>query len=65
MKKRYLVLLIILVILVGIEIIRNTSAVHLDDVHPDIQCDTDLIAKSDIFYVNPLFENVSISDNPE
>ena len=65
MKKRYLILIIVFVFLCVIEVIRNTSAVHLDDVHPDIQCDEELLSNSDIFYVIPKFHNVSIADNLE
>lgn len=48
-----------------LEIIRNTSLVHLDDVHPNIKCDESLLKKADIFYVIPLFENVSIADHSD
>ena len=57
--------LVILVLLIALFFIRLASPRHLDDVHPSIQCDGELLQKADIFYVIPIFENVRISDNPE
>ena len=55
-----------LVILISIWfIIRYTSPFELDDLHPSIQCDDDLISSSDILWVVPLYENDSIALHPD
>src|SRR3989344_2097694 len=59
------ILLVIFTLLIALFFIRLISTRHLDDVHPSIQCDEDLLNKADIFYVIPKFEDVNISDNLE
>jgi len=54
---------IILAVLIGLLIFRAFSAKELDDVSPGIPCDKNLLEKSDILYVIPLFENASIAEN--
>jgi hypothetical protein len=58
-----LILVFLLAILFVICIIRAFSEKQLDDVSPGIPCDSDLLEKSDVFYVIPKFENKSIADN--
>ena len=56
-----LLLSLILILFVA----RAFSEKHLDDVSPGIPCDEALLKKADVFYVIPLFENKSISENQE
>lgn len=65
MKKFLVVFGIIIGILITLFSIRLFSERQLDDVSPQIQCDEDLIEKSDILYVIPKFEDIGISSNPE
>src|SRR3989338_56920 len=59
------ILFVIVLLLVVLFFIRFLSPIHLDDVSPAIQCDDDLLRKSDIFYVIPKFESVNISQDIE
>jgi len=43
--------------------IRLFSERQLDDVTPGIPCDEELLKKADAYYIIPLFEGVSISEN--
>lgn len=65
MKKKVLlwVLSIILIIILSIFLIRIFSARQIDDISPEISCEKELIAKSDILYVIPKFQNKSIAEN--
>jgi hypothetical protein len=54
---------IILVFIILILFIRVVSERQIDDVSPEIQCDAELLEKSDVFYVIPMFNNKSIADN--
>jgi len=69
LKKRKNVLIIVLsliiVIILSIYSIRKFSQTELDDVHPSIPCENELIQKSDILWVIPLFENISINEYGE
>ena len=68
MRIRYLikgVILILLVLFLSLVIIRYFSPRHLDDLHPDIPCDENLIKKSDYLAVIPKYNNESISNNKE
>ncbi|MBS3172363.1 DUF2334 domain-containing protein [Candidatus Woesearchaeota archaeon] len=55
----YYIIIIILLLL----FIRLSSPTQIDDVNPRIQCDKELLDKSDILFVIPKYEGVSISDN--
>jgi predicted deacetylase len=57
------VIIVILVVFLFIWVIRIFSDRHLDDISPGIECDIELIEKSDILFVIPKYSNQSISDN--
>jgi len=57
-----IILLVVVTLLVLLFFIRLFSARHLDDVHPNIPCEDDLLEKADNFYVIPKFDGVNISD---
>lgn len=38
---------------------------ELDDVHPDFECTSDLIEKSDVLWVTPFYKDKPISENKE
>lgn len=63
MKKRYVIGLILLAVLISLMLVRNLSSRQLDDVSPGIECDTELLANSDVLFIIPKFENKSISEN--
>jgi len=70
MKKRVknyikLSLIILLALIIFLFLFRQFSARQLDDVSPQIQCDTQLLEKADILYVIPKFNNSPISENKE
>ena len=62
-KSILLILAFLLIILFAIYLIRAFSAIEIDDVSPGIPCESSLLAKADILYVIPKFENKSISEN--
>ena len=66
-KKVLFVFLMILLLVIIAEFtlfwIRAFSERQIDDVTPWIKCDADLLRKSDVLFVIPLFENKSIADN--
>jgi len=64
-KKREITLIIILAALFIFLLIRSFSSRHLDDLHPDIPCEKDLIEKSGSLAVIPLYNNKSIAENKE
>ena len=55
--------LILVLLITDLYIARAFSHTELDDVTPEIQCDQDLLEKSDILWVIPIFNNISIADN--
>ncbi len=63
--KTFLIVLIVIIFLfLALFLIRFFSAREIDDVTLEIPCSEELLNKSDILWVVPLFENVSIADNP-
>lgn len=68
MRVKYLIggfILTLLVLLLSLFIIRCFSSRHLDDLHPSIPCNENLIKKADYLAVIPKYDNKSISDNRE
>lgn len=59
------IIVILLIIFFSIYLYRTISPRQIDDVSPQIQCDKELLAKADVYYVIPKFKNISIADNPE
>jgi predicted deacetylase len=64
--------IIIIAVLIGIAFLfiflyfsRHFSSKELDDVTPGISCEKDLIEKSDVLWIIPIFENESIAGNEE
>ena len=65
-KKRFLTFFTIIIILIlSLYTIRKLSKTELDDVNPTIPCEEELIKKSDILWVIPLYENISINQYKE
>lgn len=66
-KKLSRLLIIIFILILSIFlllfIIRIISASHLDDVTPMINCETKLLATTDVLFVIPIYQNSSIADN--
>ena len=58
-------LLIILILILSLYTIRKLSKTELDDLHPTITCADKLIKKSDILWIIPLYENISINQYKE
>lgn len=68
MRKRYLAAIVLILLIVVISefsifIVRAFSSTQLDDVTPGIPCETDVLEKSDVYFVVPMFGNKSIADN--
>jgi predicted deacetylase len=69
MKKEgfwfYLLIIFGFILFLGVFVIlyRNFSPKELDDVTPGIECEKELMDKTQVYYVIPLFENKSIADN--
>jgi hypothetical protein len=55
--------LTILILLVLLYFLRAFSEKQIDDISPEIQCEKELLKKSDIFYVIPKLNNQSIANN--
>ncbi|MDO8528482.1 MAG: DUF2334 domain-containing protein [Nanoarchaeota archaeon] len=58
-------ILVLIILFLSFFIIRLFSSRHLDDLHPSIPCDEELIKKSDYLAVIPKYDNESISNNKE
>ena len=56
---------VVLVLVLILFIIRRVSHTEIDDVSPGIPCSDELLAKSDILWVIPDFENKSITEDKE
>lgn len=65
MKKYHLIITPLLLIIIIFFSFRFFSHVELDDLHPSIQCDDELIKRSDVLWVIPLFDNDSIALHPD
>ncbi|MBI2630140.1 hypothetical protein HYW76_03485 [Candidatus Pacearchaeota archaeon] len=62
LKSLFLILIFLIILLF---FIRLFSSRYLDDLHPNIPCDADLIEKSDYLAVIPLYNNQNISESKE
>jgi len=65
MKKAVIILLIIVILLILLLSIRILSPKEIDDVTPAFFCAEELLDKSDILFIIPIFNNKPISENPE
>lgn len=68
MKWRHILkifILILFILILLLLIIRYFFPRYLDDLHPSIPCEENLIKKSDYLAVIPKYNNKSISDNKE
>jgi len=65
MNKRNLFLVILLTILVALFLSRLVLPREIDDVSPEIYCEADYLAKSDVLWIIPKFSGVPINENPE
>lgn len=66
-KKALLIVLIFMLIFFisefSIFLVRAFSETQVDDVAPGIPCDKEILEKSDVYFVIPLFNNESIAEN--
>ncbi|MBU0760487.1 MAG: hypothetical protein KJ600_00255 [Nanoarchaeota archaeon] len=62
MKKPLLIAIILFLIPFSLFLLRATSQKQLDDLSPEIPCSENLIEKSDVLWVIPKFNNISIQD---
>jgi hypothetical protein len=60
-----IIILIIFALAISLFLIRTFSSKQLDDVSPEIQCDSKLLEKADILYIIPKYNNKSISNNTQ
>jgi len=58
-KILYLTIFVLLLII----LFRNINPRQVDDFSPNIYCEQEVIDKSDILLVIPIFENISIAEN--
>jgi hypothetical protein len=56
-------LIIFIALIFFLFIFRIISSAQLDDISPQIQCDEELLEKSDILFVIPIYNNISIAEN--
>ena len=63
--KRTVLLIIVtlIVLLLLLFMFRLLSPREIDDVHPAIPCETDILERSDILWIIPLYQNESIANN--
>ncbi len=62
-KRVFIILLVIFSIILIIFFIRLINPTEIDDVSPEIPCEQNLIDKSDVLWIIPNFDNVSIAEN--
>ena len=55
----------ILILILALFTIRLINRAELDDLNPLIQCDEELIRKSDVLWIIPLYQNQSIANNTQ
>jgi hypothetical protein len=60
-----LIILILLFIFLDFLFLRNVFPKQLDDVSPLIQCNPILLNKTDVFFVIPIYNNISIASNQQ
>jgi hypothetical protein len=65
MKKIKIILTIAFILISILFFIRLFSERQLDDLTPGIECEEELIKKSDVLYIIPLFNGTNISENKE
>jgi len=65
MKKVLVILFVFAILLILVFSIRILSPKEIDDITPDFFCAEELLDNSDILFVIPIFNNKSISENPE
>ena len=65
MKKALVILLVFIILLLSLFFMRILSPKEIDDVTPASFCAEELLEKSDILFVIPIFNNKPISENPE
>ena len=58
-------LIIIFLLILILFFIRLLSPREIDDIHPLRECEKEYIAKADVLWIIPLYENISISENQE
>jgi peptidoglycan/xylan/chitin deacetylase (PgdA/CDA1 family) len=63
MKVLKIILLIILSLLILTYLIRFSTPTEIDDIHPNRLCGKEYLLKSDIFWVIPLYQNISVAKN--
>ena len=59
----FFTLILFFIIALVLYIFRLSSSKEVDDVNPLIQCDSEILDKSDVLWVIPLFNNESIAEN--
>ncbi|MDO8508784.1 MAG: hypothetical protein Q7S27_03815 [Nanoarchaeota archaeon] len=64
-NKGVIVLLVILSMVILLFIVRIFNSREIDDVSPAIGCSGDILMKSDVLWVIPIFQNDSIENYPE
>lgn len=65
MKKGLWVLIIFSILILSLISMRLLSPKEIDDITPDFFCAEELLDKSSILFVIPIFNNKPISENPE
>jgi predicted deacetylase len=63
MKKKYLFLVIFILLIFILFLIRISSKKEIDDVSPEIFCEKDYMQKSDILWIIPIFDDKPIHKN--
>lgn len=56
-------LIVILILLIALFLLRSVNPKEIDDIHPNRFCEQEYIEKSDILWVMPMYENISIAKN--
>lgn len=68
MKKRNIILYFIVSIfafVVILEVLRFSLPSQLDDVNPFMNCSNDVLEKSDIYYIVPIYNNIPINNSKD
>ena len=65
MKRGMIILLVLAILLISLFSMRILSPKEIDDVTPAFFCAEEILDKSDILFVIPIFNNKPISENPE
>lgn len=63
MRVTRIVCIVVAILAFSLFVVRAINLAEVDDVHPLIPCEEWIVQESDVLWVIPLYENVSVAEN--